>query len=382
MQFELRIPTRIIFGNGVLEDGLNKAVSDAFGIVMIIASGSAQRTGTLDRVIKCLRSRSGIDNVLPFLGISANPKVEEVNRGIAVAIENNARLIVGLGGGSAIDAAKAIAAGAGACEPIDRFFYDGVMPGENTLPIIAIPTTAGTGSELSKSGILSSVQRKIKTGIRSEYLYPKVAIVDPELTYTLPRDVTMETGFDVFAHAVESYISKASNCFTEALSEKAIVIVSKNLRRLSLDLTDCGARECMSYASMIMGINLGNASTALPHRMQYPIGALTDTSHGMGLAALYPAWVELTYQYSPDKFNRVGELLSGHACHTVEDVLRELLVFMDMTCRRPMPNRFGIGKKDARKLSSMVTGNIGLDPAGNIESIVQRIYEKAAEYDG
>lgn len=375
--FELQIPTKVYFGQGILEDAIGKEKRYLNGSVMLVATGSAKRTGTLDRVKQYIEQLPDVKEVLTFTGLTANPKVGEVNEGIAAALRENCNVIVGLGGGSAIDAAKAIAAGAGAGETIDRFFFGGEAPGEMTLPIIAIPTTAGTGSELSKSGILSCMERQIKTGVRGERLYPKVAIVDPELTYTVPRKSTMETGFDVFTHATESYISKASNYFTEALSVQAMGLVSTGLRQLAVDLSCAEAREKLSYASMIMGINLGNASTVLPHRMQYPVGALTDTGHGIGLAALYPAWVELTYAYSPEKFGRIGELLSGHKCATREEVLDALLEFMDATCGRKSLRDFGFVRTDAERLASMVTGNIALDPAGSISGIVRSIYERA-----
>lgn len=375
--FELQIPTKVYFGRGILGEAIGKEKRYLNGNVMIVATGSAERTGTLDRVKGYIEQLPGTREVLTFTGLTANPKVGEVNEGIAAALRGNCNVIVGLGGGSAIDAAKAIAAGAGAGEPIDRFFFGGEAPGEMTLPVIAIPTTAGTGSELSKSGILSCMERQMKTGVRGERLYPKAAIVDPELTFTVPRKSTMETGFDVFAHAAESYLSNAANYFTEALSEQAIGLVSVGLRQLADDLSCAEAREKLSYASMIMGINLGNASTVLPHRMQYPVGALTDTGHGIGLAALYPAWAELTYAYSPDKFNRIGELLSGHRCTTREEVLEALYGFMDATCGRPALRDFGFTQADAGRLASMVTGNIALDPAGCTDGIVRNIYERA-----
>lgn len=375
--FELQIPTKIYFGRGILEDAIGKEKRYLNGSVLLVATGSARRTGTLDRVKGYIEHLPDVKSVITFTGLTANPKVAEVNEGIAAALQGKCNVVVGLGGGSAIDAAKAIAAGAGAGEAIDRFFFGGEAPGEMTLPIIAIPTTAGTGSELSKSGILSCMERQMKTGVRGERLYPKAAIVDPELTYTVPRKSTMETGFDVFAHAAESYLSKASNYFTEALSEQAMELVSTGLRQLADDLSCAEAREKLSYASMIMGINLGNASTVLPHRMQYPVGALTDTGHGIGLAALYPAWAELTYAYSPEKFDRIGELLSGNKCTTREEVLDALLAFMDATCGRPSLRDFGFARTDADRLASMVTGNIALDPAGSTPGIVRNIYERA-----
>ena len=194
--------------------------------------------------------------------------------------------------------AKAVAAGAGTSEDIDEYFYNGRELVDHVLPVIAIPTTAGTGSELSKAAIITDDVRRIKSGIRGAGLYPKVAIVDSIFTESVPYHITMETGFDVIAHAMESYISNAASPFTRMQSEYAAAIAGKMLPRLASDMQDTEARKYMSYASMIMGINLGNASTGLPHRLQYPLGAMTDTSHGAGLSALYTAWVYYEQLYS------------------------------------------------------------------------------------
>ena len=303
MNFNLSIPTRIHFGSGILKDAIIKEEKLFSGIVLIVSTEDMDRLGFTKIIADIVNSLPNVEHTVQYCNITANPKLDEVNKGIDIAIENNVKVVIGVGGGSALDAAKTIAAGTGAKEHIDKYFFGGIQPDERTLPIVAIPTTSGTGSEMSKSGILSCTEKKIKTGVRGENLYPSVAIVDPELTYTVPMRITMETGFDVLAHAVESYLSKASNYFTHILSEQAIAIVAKELPALAGDINNHAAREKMSYASMIMGINLGNASTVLPHRMQYPIGALTDTSHGTGLATIYPAWIDLTYSYAENKWN-------------------------------------------------------------------------------
>lgn len=376
MNFGLSIPTKIHFGCGVLKEAVQKEEKLFSGVVLIVSTQDIDRLGFTDRVADAVNGLPQVERTVKYCNITANPKIDEVNEGIDFAIEKGVKVVIGVGGGSALDAAKTIAAGAGAGEHIDRYFFEGIQPDERTLPIVAIPTTAGTGSEMSKSGILSCPGEKMKTGVRGEKLYPSVAIVDPELTYTVPMRITMETGFDVLAHAVESYLSKASNYFTQILSEQAIAIVANALPLLAGDIQNHAAREKMSYASMIMGINLGNASTVLPHRMQYPIGALTDTSHGIGLAALYPAWIDLTYSSAEDRWNRIGTLLSGRECGDKHAVCTAFLNFMESTCGHPKLKDFGFSEKDASVLADMVTGNIGLDPAGSKE-MVYEIYKKA-----
>lgn len=149
---------------------------------------------------------------------------------------------------------------------------------KKTLPIIAVSTTAGTGAELMKGAIISHKQKNIKSGIRSEYIVPKLAIVNPKYTYTMSLKTTLETGFDMLSHAIEIYLSVNANPFSDMLCQTTIKNASTCLRKLSKNLNDIKAHDIMSYSSMIMGFNVKNIGNCLPHRMQYPIG-VAGTSH-------------------------------------------------------------------------------------------------------
>ena len=290
--YQLNIPTKVYFGREIWKKAIKSLESFLSGNLLIVTTGrSLERLGYVEELVKEIKACSLTNHVEVFDGISANPRISEVKAGIQTGKALKADAIVGFGGGSAIDAAKAVAAGTGSDMDIEEFFYGGKEPGRETLPIIAIPTTAGTGSELSKAAIITDEVNKKKKGIRGTALYPQIAIVDSMFTESMPLHVTMETGFDVFAHGIESYLSLAGSPYTRMQSEYAIQTVGRCLPRLSVDLGDQEAKEEMSFASMIMGINLGNASTCLPHRLQYPLGAHTNTSHGAGLAALFPAWI-------------------------------------------------------------------------------------------
>ena len=251
------------------------------------------------------------------------------------------------------------------------------MPTESTLPIIAIPTTAGTGSELSKAAIITDEERKVKNGIRGTALYPRLAIVDSWFTETVPFKVTMETGFDVLAHAIESYISRAATPYTEMQSEYAIRIVGKYLPRLAENLQDVEAREKMSLASMIMGINLGNASTCLPHRLQYPLGAHTDTSHGQGLAALFPAWVRYEYRYSGEKMKKVIKILADINCKDDTDVVESISKFIKSLGLPITLRETGIEQSLISEMINEVSGSIEKDPAAQDKDIIEKIYHTA-----
>nr|MCR5102673.1 iron-containing alcohol dehydrogenase [Butyrivibrio sp.] len=274
---------------------------------------------------------------------------------------------------SAIDAAKAVAVGIVSEIDIEDFLIQGIEPPNETLPIIAIPTTSGTGAELTKGAIISSREMKVKSGIRGEHVVPKVAIVDPIYTYSLPLNVTMESGFDVFTHAAESYCAIKANPFSEMLSEKAIKIVGTALPRLKNNLEDIEAREMMSFASHIMGFNVKNVGNCLPHRLQYPIGVETETSHGVGLISLYPAWMKYEQEVASEKINNILEWLG---CDTSLDAGVSIRKWMD---------KLGIYKNitelgntlSADELAEMVSGNLSNDRLSDRDNIISTIYRES-----
>ncbi len=376
-KFELESDTKIYFGTGITEQALDAEKERFAGKTMIVTTGgSLITTGHLDRLKNILERIAGKGNILLYNTISRNPRLSEVKQAADIAGSENVKTIVGFGGGSALDAAKAVAAGAVGAD-LEKCLLEGVEPPKETLPIMAIPTTAGTGSELSRAAIISSPQHHLKAGIRGRYIVPKVAIVDPVYTWTVPVRTTMETGFDVLAHAIESYIAVKANLFSEMLSERAVRYVGESLRILLRDINHHEAREKMSYASMIMGWNLANVGTGLPHRLQYPIGAATDTSHAAGLIALYPSWIEQEYEVSEHKISEIFNWLelptadtAGHAAESFREFLRKLGVFRTLS-------ELGVRYDQVDTMTGEVSGNLSNDPLARKEGIVRIIYQNA-----
>lgn len=376
--YKIVIPTKVYFGRNIWQKALKIQEELIQGNAMIVTTGrSLCRLGYVEALAQELQQCRFVGRVIIFDHISANPKLSEIREGILQGRREKADIVVGFGGGSAIDAAKAIATGVKAEDDIEVYFYRGKEPGKNTLPIIAIPTTSGTGSELSKAAILTDEDQVVKNGIRGEALYPTVAIVDSIFTESVPKRITMETGFDVVAHAVESYVSKVSSPYTRMQSETAVSIAGECLPRLAACLEDAEAREQMSFASMLMGINLGNASTCLPHRLQYPIGAHTDTSHGAGLAALFPAWIQCEYRYEPEKIERMAELLSGQRVRGETECAEFFHRFIKTLDLPTSLHGMGITDKQLPELADEVSGNIKNDPASQEDGLILRLYEMA-----
>lgn len=366
--YELTMTTRSYFGKNCVENALKKETATIGNKVLLITTGPIlKKMGLVDQI------KSWIDGEFFYYdGITPNPDVIEIREAIKIGKENHVTSVIGFGGGSAIDAAKSAAVGIVSNTDIEDFLIKGLPLPDNTLPIIAIPTTAGTGAELSKGAIVSSREKKVKSGIRGEKVAPTVAIVDPVYTFTLPMSVTMEAGFDVFTHAIESYCAVKANPFSEMLSEKAISIVGEALPRLAKDLKDEEAREMMSYASHIMGYNVRNVGNCLPHRLQYPVGVATETSHGAGLIALYPAWLKYEFTVNPERVEKCLDLLG---CEKGEAGQRILSWLKSLGINRTISD---LGNTlSAEELTSMVSGNLANDKLADVKDIIVTIYKES-----
>lgn len=376
--YQLNIPTKVYFGRNIWREAVRSLESFFCGNILIVTTGrSLTHLGYVEELRKRIEQCPLADKVTIFDSVSPNPRLSEVRRGILEGKEKKIHVIVGFGGGSAMDGAKAIAAGINTDEDAGVFFHRGKEPGRETLPVIAIPTTAGTGSELSKAAIITDEETRKKGGIRGAALYPKAAIVDSAFTDTIPLGATMETGFDVFAHAMESYVSLAGSPYTRMQSEYGIQIVGKYLPRLAHDLEDQEARDKMSFASMIMGINLGNAGTCLPHRLQYPLGAHTDTSHGAGLAALFTAWIRCEHKYAPAAVERGMGLLCKEDIEGEQACTEKIRSFIEKLGLPLSLKELGVEKGLLETMASEVTGNVKNDLAAQDKEIILKLYERA-----
>lgn len=378
LEFKFQLPTKVYFGENIVTEVLEQNREMLFKKAMIVTSGrSLIAHGYLKELQSILIGLLGKENLVIFDEISSNPKIEEIKRAVHIGRMQEVDVVLGFGGGSAIDAAKAVAVGIPAKEDLEEYLLKGKEPSNCTLPIIAIPTTAGTGSELSKAAIISSSQHQIKTGIRGKCILPQLAIIDVVYTWTVPLKTTMETGFDVLAHAIESYVAVKANMFSEMLSETAIQIVGENLIRLKKNLSDHEARKKMCYASMLMGINLANVGTCLPHRMQYAIGAVTDTSHAAGLLALYPGWIEQEYKVNERKIKKVMSLLGISEPKSPIQARRYFMDFLLEIDSLYNLEDLGIQKKILDVLPIKVTGDLSNDLLGTRIDILKQLFREA-----
>jgi alcohol dehydrogenase class IV len=264
-----------------------------------------------DRVKKILTDK-GIE-VAHYDRVIPNPTIEIIAAGAEMAISFGANVIIGLGGGSSMDSAKAISVAATHSGSIwDYLFYKTPQPDPGKLlPIIAISTTSGTGSQVTQVAVITNSKVRDKSALYNNILYPKVCIIDPELMLSVPKFVTATTGFDVLCHAFESTINPNTGAYVDLLAWEAISIVVKYLPNLLANLNDFDAREKMAWADTLAGLCIANAGVTLPHGMGMAIGGMyPNVAHGEALAIVYPAFAEFTWEAAMPQFARLAGILN------------------------------------------------------------------------
>jgi alcohol dehydrogenase class IV len=235
--------------------------------------------------------------VAHFDAVIPNPTTETSSAGSKMARDHRADVILGIGGGSSMDAAKAIAVEAThEGSAWDYLFYKEPAPDPSkVLPVIAITTTSGTGSQVTQVSVITNSAERDKSALYNPVIYPKATIVDPELMLTLPASVTAPTGFDVFCHAFESLINPGTGAYVTLLAKEAIRLVIDNLPKVLNNGSDLAAREQMAWADTMAGLCIASAGVTLPHGMGMAVGGLyPHVAHGEALAILYPACTRFT----------------------------------------------------------------------------------------
>lgn len=250
--------------------------------------------------------------VFHFDGVVPNPTTDSVNKGTEMAIKNNIDIVLGVGGGSSMDTAKAIAVGAThEGEAWDYRLFSNKKITEKRLTIITVTTTSGTGSQVTPVSVVTNTVEKCKFALVDSLLYPRVSIIDPQLMLTVPEHITASTGFDVFAHAFESYIHKNASVYTDMLAKEAIKRVIKYLPITIKYKTNKEARIEMAWADTLAGLCIANAGTTLPHGIGMAIsGHVPHIMHGEALAVIYPEFMCYTYKSALEKFADLGRIFN------------------------------------------------------------------------
>ena len=327
MRFEFATATRILFGEGMAREVAPAAA--AMGRRALLVTGVSR-----ERAAPCaaLLEAAGVA-CAPFT-VPGEPTVELIRTGAAYARAESCDLVIAMGGGSAIDAGKALAAMlANPGDPLDYLEVIGAgRPLERTsAPFIAIPTTAGTGSEVTRNAVLASPEHRVKASLRSAGMLPRLAVVDPELTFDLPRSITASTGLDALTQCIEPYVSVRANPMTDLVCVEGIRRAAAALPRVWENGRDREARGEMAWASLLGGMALANAGLGAAHGFAAPVGGMFAAPHGAICAALLPHVMEVNVQAlrarAPGseplrRYEEVARLLTGQSHAAAEDGVR------------------------------------------------------------
>lgn len=370
---DLALPSRIRFGPGSLSEVVPAA--QALGRHALVVTGRDPTRAA--RLLELLERASLAVTVCP---IAHEPTTDDLPPAVATARAAGCDLVIGFGGGAALDTAKAIAALL--VNDGDPFDYLEVVGRAQpllrpALPCIAIPTTAGTGSEVTRNAVLASPAHRVKVSLRSPHMLPRLALVDPELTHSLPPALTAATGLDALTQLIEPWLSAKANPFTDALCSQALPRAARALPRVVDNGSDSAARADMALASLYGGLALANAGLGAVHGFAGPIGGMFSAPHGAVCAALLPHSLAVNLQAlrarAPQhpalaRFDQLGRLLTGLPHAGADDALRwtrDLIA----TLRIPGLSAYGIAASDTQTLvaaaqnaSSMKANPLPLTP--------------------
>ena len=297
------VPTRIYFGSGVISQ-LKEIVEDNFkdSRLFLVTDQGILDSGIADKVL------SQFQNIQVFDKVEQNPKFNTVNRAGDIVREIKPDVVIGLGGGSALDAAKAIALLA--TNPGNIEDYEGKGKYKSPpLDVLAIPTTCGTGSEVTWVSVVTHTERMFKMSIKGPHMFPAVALVDPDLLVTLPPSLVASTGMDALTHAIEAYTVKPATYFTDIYAREALQLIFSSLERAYEDIkTDKEAREGIMLGSTVAGLAFGNSDVGAVHCVAEAVGSIYDTPHGVTNSIFLPFVMEFNLPAAKDRYAEIARI--------------------------------------------------------------------------
>ncbi len=384
MKFEFATANKIIFGEGTARE-IGKYVGQ-FGSHALLVCGSNP-----ERYKSVLTSLDHARIPFSFYQIEIEPTIEVVEVGVIQARKLKCDVVIGLGGGSVIDGGKAIAAllsNKGKINEYLEIIGSGNALVNPSIPYIAIPTTAGTGSEVTCNAVIGSPEHGVKVSLRSPFILPRVAVVDPELTYTVPPMITAFTGMDALTQLIEPFVSKKTNPLVDALCRDGIRYIAQSLGKVYHDMYDTESRRLMSLASIFSGMALANAKLGAVHGIAGPFGGLYPAPHGAICAQLLPYVMRVNISalksYGSDseylqRYREIANLLTGKMESTEEDGVKWIMDLVEEIGIPPLRS-YCFSQGDFSELiqksliSSSMRGNPCMLSYRELEEVLQNAY--------
>ena len=384
MLFEFGTANRIIFGAGAIEC-VGRLVADLGRRALVVSGRSPERAEALVQQLK------EHDIRVSRFRVNNEPTLMMLTEGLSQARAEGADVVIGFGGGSVIDTGKALAALVN--NPGDIMEYLEVIGRGRPLtnvpaPCIAVPTTAGTGAEVTCNAVLKSTEHGVKVSLRSPMMFPRFAVIDPELTLSLPPPVTAATGMDALTQLIEAFVSKRSNPLTDSLCRDGIKRVARSLRTAYFRPDDAAARSDMSLGSLFSGMALANVGLGAVHGIAGPLGGLCDAPHGVICARLLPTVVKINLLALQNRdptsatlvrYQEISRWLTGSRTATTTDGIKWLYQLVKDLQIPPLsdyglqPNHTARLVPQAQKASSMKTNPVSLTTAELAEILSEAI---------
>lgn len=376
MDFSYHMPADLRFGRG-LADKIGDICKEIGGenVLVVTGTGSTKRSGLLDRVLVSLKA-AGLGAAV-FDKVTQNPLTTTVYEGVELAKAEGCGVILGVGGGSIMDAAKAIAFCTVNAGDVSDYIF-GKKQGAGALPIVLLPTTCGTGSEGNQIAVLTNPETKDKKALYTMQVMPRVSVIDPDVMTTMPKSVLSSVGFDAFTHSLEAYTSKKANPITDAQALLGMQLLADDLPKLVSGDGGAAEWEAVSLAATLGGMVIGAAGVSAAHGMEHPASGLKNIVHGRGLAALTPPIVERLATADPEKFARVSVLLGGSGAEDCADSIRRFLKAIDLSVKL---GDLGITAEDVPWMTEncmkISIGNLKNAPVTFSREEVEQIYREA-----
>ena len=391
-EFSFSVPQNITVGKGSLTKLPEIAKKSGSSHAFLMSGPHLAKMGLVEKAAESLKV-AGIA-VDTFTEIEGNPSVETVDKATVAFKESGADFIVAFGGGSPMDVAKAVGVTAKYGGSITEYEGAHKVPGP-IIPLIAIPTTAGTGSEVTAFSVITDHSRDYKLTVFSYEILPAYAILDAELLTTAPASVAAACGIDAFIHAEEAYISNAASPFSDAMAEKAMSLIGKNIRRFVANRGDIEAAEAMLVGSLFAGIAFSFARLGNVHAMSHPVSAFFDVPHGVANAVLLPVIAEYNALADHGRYLTIYNDISPVPAYEEEfepmmlvDAIRELCgeIGIPANLTEAINNASKTGpvsaeeienKIEAMAVDAMKSGNIAVNPRSSRQCDIEMLYRKA-----
>ncbi len=377
--FSFSVPQDVVFGKGSLNKIPEMVKKLGSRKVFIISGPNLFKMGTVKKITDILDTAEIPYDI--FTDVEANPSTKTVSVCTEAFIASGADSIIAFGGGSPMDVAKAVGITAKYGGSISEYEGAHKVPGK-IFPLIAIPTTAGTGSEVTAFTVITDKSRNYKLTVFSYELIPSYAVLDPELIMSLPASIAAATGVDALVHAIEAYLSKISSPFSDALAEKAIELIGKNIRLFTADRGNEAAASAMLNGSMLAGIAFAWARLGNVHAMAHPVSGYFGTAHGVANAILLPVVLEYNALADEGRYEKIYNLIKGvssEKCFEPSMLVEEI---RELTKSLGIPqtlSEVGVTEDKIPEMAvdAMKSGNIAVNPRQSTIKDIEALFRKA-----